>query len=135
MNVPRNVVLDLIPVYLAGEASAETKALVEQFAAADAEIAALLSADREIGLPAPAPFHEKSKETLMITKRLIQLRATLFGLALFFSLTPFSVVFTGNTRFWLLRDAPQQAALLFAVAAVAWTAWFLVRRRVNVSGL
>ena len=43
-NVPRNVILDLLPGYIAGEASAETRALVEAFAQKDAEIARLIRA-------------------------------------------------------------------------------------------
>jgi hypothetical protein len=41
-SVSRNVILDLLPVYLAGEASAETRELVEAFARHDAEIARLI---------------------------------------------------------------------------------------------
>ena len=41
-NVPRNVILDLLPVYMAGEASEETRALVEAFARHDAHIATLI---------------------------------------------------------------------------------------------
>ena len=40
----RDVILDLVPVYLAGEASEETKALVEAFAARDPYIKRLLEA-------------------------------------------------------------------------------------------
>lgn len=36
--IPRNVILDLLPVYIAGEASQETQALVEDFARNDPEI-------------------------------------------------------------------------------------------------
>lgn len=39
MNITRNVVLDLLPVYLAKEASADTRALVEEYLARDPELA------------------------------------------------------------------------------------------------
>lgn len=43
-TLTRDVILDLVPVYLAGEASEETKALVEAFAARDPYIKRLLEA-------------------------------------------------------------------------------------------
>jgi hypothetical protein len=41
-SVPRNVVIDLLPAYLAGEASEETRALVEEFARRDPGIALMI---------------------------------------------------------------------------------------------
>ena len=39
MNVTREVILDLLPVYLAGEASPATRALVEEYMEQDQELA------------------------------------------------------------------------------------------------
>jgi len=39
MNITRDVVLDLLPVYLAGEASADTRALVEEYLTRDPDLA------------------------------------------------------------------------------------------------
>lgn len=41
-SVPRNVILDLLPAYLAGEASDESRELVEEFAQKDPEIATVI---------------------------------------------------------------------------------------------
>ncbi|MCF8262241.1 MAG: hypothetical protein K9J12_15820 [Melioribacteraceae bacterium] len=41
-SIPRNVILDLLPAYIEGEASEESKSLVEKFAENDPEIAALI---------------------------------------------------------------------------------------------
>ena len=41
MEVTRNVVLDLMPLYLAGEASADSRVLVESFLDTDPELADL----------------------------------------------------------------------------------------------
>ena len=35
MNITRHVVADLLPAYLSGEASADTKALIDELAARD----------------------------------------------------------------------------------------------------
>ena len=39
MNVTREVILDLLPVYLAGEASPATRALIEEYMEQDKELA------------------------------------------------------------------------------------------------
>jgi len=41
-SIPRNVILDLLPAYLAGEASEESRALVEEYAQHDPQIARLI---------------------------------------------------------------------------------------------
>jgi hypothetical protein len=43
-TISRNIILDLLPVYIAGEASEETRALIEEFATTDPQIAGLLRA-------------------------------------------------------------------------------------------
>ena len=45
-SISRNIILDLLPVYIAGEASKESRDLVEQFARNDAEIARLIRAGK-----------------------------------------------------------------------------------------
>ena len=41
-SIPKNVILDLLPAYMAGEASEETRALVEEYARGDAHIAKII---------------------------------------------------------------------------------------------
>ncbi len=45
-STPRNIILDLLPVYIAGEASEESRDLVEEFAREDPEIARLIGAGK-----------------------------------------------------------------------------------------
>lgn len=45
-SVHRNIILDLLPVYFAGEASEESRALVEEFARNDAQIGRLIRAGK-----------------------------------------------------------------------------------------
>ena len=55
MNIPRSIVIDLLPLYLAGEVSQETRELVEQYLQTDPEIAVL--ADKSvIELPRDVPI-------------------------------------------------------------------------------
>jgi len=78
MKVTQNVIHDLLPAYLAGEASADTVALVEEFLRLDSDLARTVEALRASPLPelpvALRPTQEK--ETLNMTKQLLRWRGT-----------------------------------------------------------
>jgi predicted anti-sigma-YlaC factor YlaD len=58
MQVTRDVILDLLPLYLAGEASAQTEALVQEHLANDPDLARLAQQWQErLPGPPPAPVH------------------------------------------------------------------------------
>src|SRR4051794_34722525 len=59
MPVSREVILDLLPLYLAGEASPASRQLVEEFVSEDPRLAELvqrgeLTFTSQLGMPAPA---------------------------------------------------------------------------------
>ena len=65
MNITRDVINDLLPVYLAGDASADTRALLEDYLRRDPALAADVRAQAEKSAAllsslgaAPAPDHE-----------------------------------------------------------------------------
>lgn len=84
--IHRDVVIDLIPVYLSGEASEETRKLVEQAVKSDPELAKNLDRERELlslgAPPALPPDHEK--RTLDRTKTAVRRRSVTFAGALLF---------------------------------------------------
>ncbi len=43
MSINRNVILDLLPIYLAGEASEDTRALIEEYLQSDQEMAKMVA--------------------------------------------------------------------------------------------
>jgi anti-sigma factor RsiW len=138
MNVTAEVVKDLLPLYVAGEASADTKALVEEFLRTDPRLAALAAALREQESrpvsPAAAPGAERT--ALTTTRSLLRRRSWLLGFALMFTGLPLSFTFDSTgLRFLLLRDAPAFAATSWVVAAVLWLAFARVARRLRVTGL
>ena len=81
MNITRNVILDLLPLYVADEVSADTKALVEKYLETDLELAnvtkqlATLEKPKEI----PAPI---SKDVEMIAYRKARRRQIIFAIIL-----------------------------------------------------
>lgn len=138
MNVTRDVAKDLLTVVLAGEASADSRRLVEEFLARDPELAREAEALRAaLALPA-APAQEPSaeKRTLDATRQLLKQRSATFAVALFFTLLPFSfVVQSSKLTFLLIRDAPIVGLAWWATALLMWIWHVAIRRRLRVSGL
>ncbi len=83
MNVTKDVVLDLLPVYLAGEASADTRALVEEYLQQDPDLAQRIRQQWTKGLgsaPPPALPRDLELHALKRTHGLIWLQILWFGL-------------------------------------------------------
>jgi len=139
MNVTRDVVKDLLTVYLADEASADTRALVEAYLRTDPELARDVEAARQ-GLPVGgdlgAPGAADEKRTLDATRQLLKTRTSTLVVAVLFTLLPLTFAFGGGRiTFVLIRDAPAIGAAWWATAAVMWAWHIRVRRRLRVSGL
>jgi anti-sigma factor RsiW len=139
MNVTREIVKDLLPLYVAGEGSPDSRAAVESFLRDDRELGRLAEALREEEVSpsprAPAPA-EAGRAALVRTQQLLRRRTWLTALALFFSGLPLSFVFDGTgLRFPLLRDAPLVASLSLAAAVALWIALGATVRRLRVTGL
>jgi hypothetical protein len=135
MRVTREVITDLWPVYDAGEASADTRALVEEFLRGDPEMASLLRRAGEVAVPgAPALPADHERRALAETQRLVRRGQWLQGLALFFTLLPLASVHTSSVRWALWWDFPAGAAASLAVAAAVWIAYARHRRRLRVAG-
>ncbi|GAB4256659.1 MAG: hypothetical protein Kow0027_23810 [Saprospiraceae bacterium] len=73
-SVSRNVILDLLPVYIAGEASKETRELIEQYAKNDEEIARLIKSGT---LDPSASFSEESLPADLEMKTLQKVRRSI----------------------------------------------------------
>ena len=139
MTVTRDVVRDLIPVYLSGEASADTRRLVETFLAGDPALAQEVEAARrqDFALPAtPAPASTAEKEALDQTRRLLKHRTSTLVVAAIFTVLPLTFVFDeSGITFVLVRDRPVVAAAWWLTAVIMWISHFVIRRRTRVSGL
>ena len=63
MEVTKNVILDLLPLYLAGEVSEDTRLLVQDYLAGDEELAALEKQSDLMQLPGdiPVPLTDEDK--------------------------------------------------------------------------
>jgi len=139
MNVTQNVIHDLLPVYLAGEASADTVALVEEFLRLDPDLTRTLEALR-VSTPLEPPLAlrpTQEKETLNMTKKLLWWRGILMGVAIFLTLLPLSFQFDNRQITWrFLEEAPPFVTALICLGAVScWGGFLYVRRRLQGTGL
>jgi len=130
MNISKNVIRDLLPAYVAGEASADTRGVVENALAGDAALraeAAMIGTVPEAFVTPPAAL---GLDTLKRTQRLLRRRTLLAGLAVFFSTLPLALV----DRPWGLAGHLGAAACLLVAAAVC--ALFLKNAsRLHAAGL
>jgi anti-sigma factor RsiW len=82
MEITRNVILDLLPLYLADEVSADTRALVEKFLETDPELANVARRTAKVKLPEDIPVplsKENQMEAYKEAKRLLFQRTVIWA--------------------------------------------------------
>jgi hypothetical protein len=133
MNITRDVITDLWPLYAAGEASADTRALVEEFIRQDPEFGRILHESEETDMLKPTtselpPDHEA--QTLSRTKRSMQGYDWLQFLAILWTSFAFGRIIS-DTSFDV---SPRNFIITAAIALVFWIAYFVrmawMRRKV-----
>jgi anti-sigma factor RsiW len=124
-NVTRDVITDLWPVYVSGEASPDTRGLVEAFLREDPEFARKLSPDLKGSLPGaevPALTPDNELKTLARIKRRLIGPRWLLLLAMVFTMQAFGRI-VSDTSF----DVSPRAFIATAVVAACFWVAFLVR--------
>ena len=141
MNVTREVIVDLLPVYLSGEASQATRSLVEEYIKQDAELAQrvrLQWAESFAKLAPSAPPPELELRSLRRTRRLLHLQKWLLGLGIGFFATGLSFRFSIEGGHFqgphlLLFDDPLAFVSCLAPGLACWIAYFIIRRRLRAT--
>jgi hypothetical protein len=139
MNVTREVILDLLPVYLAGEASPATRALIEEYMEQDKELAQRIRVQWVDNLakitPAALP-PDLELRSLRRTRALIGWQKWLFGFGICFT----AIALTSQISFQggrikefhlLMRDFPAQFGSFAALAIACWIGYYSIRRRLR----
>lgn len=129
-KIPQHVILDLLPLYLADEVSAETRALIEEYLKSDPQLAKL--AEQAKHAPTlqdiPAPL---KKETEM--EALKKVRKLMVQHNVFLTLAVILTIMMGISYIFLW-DEPRgaQAPFVFGgLAAFFWVAFFWVNRKIE----
>jgi len=137
VNISRDIVKDLITVYLAGDASADTRAFVESYLKTDPELSRDVEAARGTTLELPeARMPTAEKQALEATRQQLKNRTSTLVVAMVFTVLPLTFAFHGTTiTFLLIRDAPLIGVAWWVTAAIMWIWHVWLRRRLRVSGL
>lgn len=138
MDVTRDVILDLLPLYQAGEASPDTRRLVEAFLAGDAQLARLARQPAAV-LPGGVGFEAGEtvrRQSLERTRQLIARRQTFLAGAILLTLFPLAFTFVGGEVIWAMwRDEPAMAVGAAGGALACWMNFFRLRAKLRVGGL
>lgn len=136
MKITREVVKDLLAVYSAGEASSDTRALVEEWLRSDPELARQVEQAGSVTLPEVPPLPPTiEKQALDRTRRHLRWRMVLFGLAAYVTTLPFSITFGSRGYEGLLIDEWPERIVVMALAVALWVIFWRVSRRARVAGL
>jgi hypothetical protein len=141
MNVTREIILDLLPVYLSGEASPATRALVEDYMKQEPELAQRIRLQWAENFAKVAPSAlppDLELRSLSRTRKLLSVQRWLFGFGIFFMALPLSNEFSfagGRLKelHFLLRDYPVEFGICLMLGFACWIAYFWIVRRLRTS--
>lgn len=136
MNVTENVIRDLHVLAQAGEASGDSRALVEAWLAAHPALAAELADGPAAALPPPPPLPADGElRALRRTRRLLSLRSWSMALGFFLTALPLSVRGGADgVRFLLIPGHLGIAAASLVLGIAAWVVFVRVSRALRPVG-
>ncbi len=145
MKITNKVILDLLPLYHAGEASADTKDLIENYFKKYPEFAKEVEDLLIKQLPQDIPLPLKPEDEMVIlrkTKRLLKLRPLLMASGIFFTVLPFSfgdVSWSEIEGTHLLWADFQYGALIAIISGIiglaSWVGYILIKIRLRTTAL
>ena len=121
MTVTRPVIIDLWPSYASGEASAETRALVEEFLRGDPDLARQLQKDPLAAIEPPSLPPDTEMRAFALARRRLSGYPWLLQMALLFSALAFARIVSDTS--WDV--SPRQFIITAAIAAAFWIAFFV----------
>jgi len=143
MNITADVINDLLPSYFSGDASPDTRTLVEDYfrrnPGFERQARHAMQSLQGLGQAATeSPDERDEKTALQRAKGLLRRQKILLALASTFTLNVLTLGFSfeiggGHVRVhWLTLPGQREAiAIIFLLAVVSWVFYFRVSRRVR----
>jgi len=132
MNIPKHLVIDFLPLYLADEVSDETRNLIEDYLKTDPQLATLAeqakSAQSLREIPAPLGKDNEMEALKKVKRMMLSVQHHVF-LALAVITT-----FMDGVSYIFLWDEPRgpQAPFVFGgLAIIFWVAFFVVNKKIG----
>ena len=139
MTITQDVITDLLPAYLSGEASTDTQALVDEFLRGNPQFAAVVQAARR-GLGEPLPADQRplapdlEREAVRRTRAVISRQRRMLAFAIVLTLMPLSFTIGAEGIRFLLRDEPR-TAVFWLPASALWFTYLRMQSRLKTAGL
>ncbi len=134
MKITESIINDLLPLYLSDECSDDTKRVVTEYLAAHPEFAEKMRGISDTKLPndfaAKLTANDELK-TLKRTQQLIRRKTYLMAGAIFFSLIPFSCLYTNERLYIFFIESPRTALAYGMVGIIFWVTYFLNQRKLR----
>ena len=127
MSITRPVVLDLWPVYVSGEASAETRALVEEYLRGDPEFARQLRENPLNAVAQPPLPPDLEASAFARARRRLRGFPWLLHFAIMFSAFAFGRIVSDTS--WDV--SPRNFIVMASIAACFWIAFFVTLWRMR----
>ena len=137
MNITREVIVDLLPAYVSGEASTATRALVEEYLSQNPKLMEevhRLKSEDSFDFPEATVPPELAMRAVRRTKALIGWQRRLYGWGMFFTLVPFSFninISGGRIREFHFLLNRLEFPIYLGIGLCCWTAYFVIRRRLS----
>jgi hypothetical protein len=134
MKLEREVIVDLLPAYFSGEASAATRTLVEDFFREnpDFEKSARSAAGplESLKVPPPRLDPEKERLTLERARLVVETRSTFLWMGILFTLLLGIFRVRDHKIIWVLWEGSAVRGIVLSVTAIfLWLMYFQTRRR------
>lgn len=134
MTISRGIIDDLYPLYAAGEACADSRALIEEYLAENPGAAASLQG--AMSLPPVEPPPDLEVRALKRTTWLLQQGNTIGAAALTVSFAPTALSYIEQGKLHILyQDLPRGSVLIYVAAIFLWAGFFFACRRAQAAGL
>ncbi len=127
-RIPRHLIIDLLPLFLADDVSQETRSLIEEYLKTDPQLAALAKQAKHATplQEIPAPIN---KETEM--EALKKVRKLMIQHNVFLALAVLTTFLTGIAFISLRDEDPLAPFIMMGMAVIFWLAFFVVNRKIS----
>lgn len=139
MKITESVILDLMPLYLAKEASEDSAEIIKTYLKTNPEFARKIKT-QTLGLELFEITGDINMDeemvTLQKTKSRVRMRSIIMGFAIFLSALPLSFGSVSWDNYdgvhWLWSDNPTLAVFIGVVGLGFWTVYYFLNRRLSI---